>query len=70
MCIRDRYDDHRKDVIRRFIGFIDIAYIERLKIKFFINNEDLKRLYTGKELIVLWNRTISRLEEMRFMQDK
>ena len=66
----EEYDDHRKDVIRRFIGFIDIAYIERVKIKFFINNEDLKSLYSGEELIVLWNRTISRFEEMRFMQDK
>ena len=66
----EEYDDHGKDVIRRFIGFIDIAYIERIKIKFFINNKDLKSLYSGEDLIVLWNRTISRLEEMRFMQDK
>ena len=66
----EQYDDHGKDVIRRFIGFIDIAYVEKVKIKFFINNEDLKSLYSGEELIVLWNRTISRLEEMRFMQDK
>ena len=66
----EEYDDHGKDIIRRFIGFIDIAYIERDNIKFLKNNEDLKSLYSGEELIVLWNRTISRLEEMRFMQDK
>ena len=66
----EEYDDHRKDVIRRFIGFIDIAYIESVKIKFFINNEDFKSLYNGEELIVLWNRTLSRLEEMRFIHGK
>lgn len=61
----EQYDDYGKDVIRRFIGFIDIAYIEKVKIKFFINNEDIRNLYKGKELIFLWDRTLSRLEEMR-----
>ena len=61
----EQYDDYGKDVIRRFIGFIDIAYIEKVKIKFFINNEDMRNLYEGRELIFLWDRTLSRLEEMR-----
>ena len=31
----EQNDDYGKDIIRRFIGFIDIAYIEKVKIKFF-----------------------------------
>ena len=65
-----QYDDYGKDVIRRFIGFIDIAYIEKVKIKLFINNDDIANLYSGEELMFLWNRTISRLEEMRDTKDK
>ena len=65
-----QYDDYGKDVIRRFIGFIDIAYIEKVKIKLFINNDDIDNLYSGEELMFLWNRTISRLEEMRDTKDK
>ncbi len=61
----EQYDDYQKDIIRRFIGFIDIAYVEKVKIKFFINNEEIRKLYKGKELIFLWDRTLSRLEEMR-----
>lgn len=64
------YDDYDKDVIRRFIGFIDIAYLEKVKIKFFINYDDLKDLYAGKELSFLWSRTLSRLEEMRHTNSK
>ena len=66
----DQNDDYGKDVIRRFIGFIDIAYIEKVKIKFFLNNDDIKNLYSGEELSLLWDRTISRLEEMRDINDK
>ena len=65
-----QYDDYGKDIIRRFIGFIDIAYIEKVKIKLFINNDDIANLYSGEELMFLWNRTISRLEEMRDTKDK
>ena len=66
----EQNDDYGKDIIRRFIGFIDIAYIEKVKIKFFINNDDIKSLYTGEELSFLWDRTISRLEEMQNINDK
>jgi cell division protein ZapE len=66
----EQNDDYGKDVIRRFIGFIDIAYIEKVKIKFFLNNDDIQSLYSGEELSFLWDRTISRIEEMRDINDK
>jgi len=66
----EQNDDYGKDIIRRFIGFIDIAYIEKVKIKFFLNNDDIRSLYIGKELSFLWDRTISRIEEMRDINDK
>ena len=66
----EQNDDYGKDIIRRFIGFIDIAYIEKVKIKFFINNDDIRSLYNGEELLFLWDRTISRLEEMQDINDK
>ena len=66
----EQNDDYGKDVIRRFIGFIDIAYIEKIKIKFFFNIDDIRSLYTGEELSFLWDRTISRLEEMQNINDK
>ena len=66
----EQNDDHGKDIIRRFIGFIDIAYIEKVKIKFFMNNDDIQSLYNGEELLFLWDRTISRIEEMRDINDK
>ena len=66
----EQNDDYGKDIIRRFIGFIDIAYIEKVKIKFFINSDDIRELYTGEELSFLWDRTISRLEEMQNINDK
>ena len=66
----EQNDDYGKDIIRRFIGFIDIAYIEKVKIKFFMNNDEIKSLYTGEELLFLWNRTTSRLEEMQDISDK
>ena len=66
----EQNDDYGKDIIRRFIGFIDIAYIEKVKIKFFMNNDDIRSLYSGEELSFLWDRTISRIEEMRDTNDK
>ena len=66
----EQIDDYGKDIIRRFIGFIDIAYIEKVKIKFFMNNDDIQSLYSGEELSFLWDRTISRIEEMRDINDK
>ena len=66
----EQNDDYGKDIIRRFIGFIDIAYIEKVKIKFFFNSNDIRSLYTGEELSFLWDRTISRLEEMQNNNDK
>lgn len=66
----EQNDDYGKDIIRRFIGFIDIAYIEKVKIKFFMNNDDIQSLYSGEELLFLWDRTISRIEEMRDINDK
>ena len=66
----EQNDDYGKDTIRRFIGFIDIAYIEKVKIKFFMNNDDIQNLYNGEELLFLWDRTISRIEEMRDINDK
>ena len=66
----EQNDDYGKDIIRRFIGFIDIAYIEKVKIKLFINNDDIRALYNGEELLFLWDRTISRLKEMQDINDK
>tara|TARA_A100001015_G_scaffold127936_1_gene141846 strand:+ start:1834 stop:2859 length:1026 start_codon:yes stop_codon:yes gene_type:complete len=66
----EQNDDYGKDIIRRFIGFIDIAYIEKAKIKFFMNNDEIRSLYSGEELSFLWDRTISRIEEMRDINDK
>ena len=66
----EQYDDDGKDIIRRFIGFIDIAYIEKVKIKLFMDNHDIRSLYIGEELSFLWDRTVSRLEEMRDINDK
>ena len=66
----EQNDDYSKDIIRRFIGFIDIAYIEKVIIKLFINNDDIRTLYSGEELLFLWDRTISRLIEMQNINDK
>ena len=55
----EQNDDYGKDIIRRFIGFIDIAYIEKVKIK--TNDEiellehDEMRWLSQKELLdVKW----------------
>jgi len=66
----EQNDDYGKDIVRRFIGFIDIAYIEKVKIKFFMNNDQIRSLYRGEELAFIWQRTISRLEEMQDITNK
>ena len=35
-----------------------------------MNNDDIRNLYSGEELSFLWDRTISRIEEMRDINDK
>ena len=35
-----------------------------------MNNDDIQSLYNGEELLFLWDRTISRIEEMRDINDK
>ena len=58
-------DDDQIDIIRRFISFIDIAYINKTKIKFFFNNIDQDKIYLGKKIENLWSRCRSRLFEMQ-----
>lgn len=60
-------DDEQIDIIRRFISFIDIAYANKTKIKFFFNNFDKNKIYLGNKINNLWLRCNSRLAEM---QDK
>ena len=54
--------DTKKDIIRRFITFIDLAYKEKVKIKFFMDF-DLDYLYSGNELASIWQRCKSRINE-------
>ena len=58
-------DDEQIDIIRRFISFIDIAYANKTKIKFFFNNFDKNEIYLGKKIDNLWIRCNSRLAEMQ-----
>jgi cell division protein ZapE len=58
-------DDNSADVMRRFISFIDICYRDKSKIKFFFNDVNYKKLYSGKKLKILWDRCQSRLNEMQ-----
>ena len=58
-------DDSYIDIVRRFISFIDIAYVNQAKIKIFYNDFDINELYTGSKIDLLWNRCASRLSEMR-----
>ena len=58
-------DDDSIDIIRRFISFIDIAYIQKTKVKFFFNNLDFNNLYKGAKIEILWQRCGSRLSEMQ-----
>ena len=58
-------DDEQIDIIRRFISFIDIAYANKTKIKFFFNNFDKNKIYLGNKINNLWLRCNSRLVEMQ-----
>ncbi len=56
-------DDHL-DKLRRFISFIDIAYQEKQKLKFFYDPNLIINLYSGTQLHHLWVRTESRLHQI------
>jgi len=56
-------DDHI-DKLRRFISFIDIAYQEKQKLKFFYDPDLINNLYSGDQLHHLWVRTESRLHQI------
>tara|TARA_B100000886_G_scaffold50493_1_gene31078 strand:+ start:148 stop:1197 length:1050 start_codon:yes stop_codon:yes gene_type:complete len=58
-------DDDSIDLVRRFISFIDIAYMKKSKVKFFSSNIELSSLYFGKKIDNLWVRCSSRLKEMQ-----
>ena len=58
-------DDDSIDIVRRFITFIDIAYMKKSKVKFFSANITLSSLYVGKKIDNLWVRCSSRLKEMQ-----
>ena len=58
-------DDDSIDIVRRFISFIDIAYMKKSKVKFFSANISLSSLYFGKKIDNLWVRCSSRLKEMQ-----
>jgi cell division protein ZapE len=64
----EEYDDDHADIIRRFISFIDIAYRENFKVKFFIDSKSINNLYKGSKLSILWNRCASRLQEMQTIE--
>ncbi len=57
-------DDTTADSVRRFISFLDIAYVKKSKVKFFYPYDHLRTLYTGEILIDLWQRASSRISEM------
>ena len=57
-------DDHI-DMIRRFISFIDIIYVNKSKVKFFFNNVEINNIYSGSKINNLWVRCQSRLREMQ-----
>ena len=61
----DVCSDEKIDLVRRFISFIDIAYIEKVKVKFFFNKIKDKDIYSGDRLEILWRRCHSRLMEMQ-----
>ena len=58
-------DDDSIDIVRRFISFIDIAYMKKSKVKFFSAKISLSSLYVGKKIDNLWVRCSSRLKEMQ-----
>tara|TARA_B100000214_G_scaffold233698_1_gene170704 strand:+ start:275 stop:1324 length:1050 start_codon:yes stop_codon:yes gene_type:complete len=57
-------NDDNIDKLRRFISFIDIAYQEKQKLKFFYDPNLINNLYSGDQLHHLWVRTESRLNQM------
>jgi cell division protein ZapE len=57
-------NDDNIDKIRRFISFIDIAYQEKQKLKFFYDPNLKNNLYSGDQLHDLWVRTESRLHHI------
>ena len=61
-------DDNQADIVRRFISFIDICYREKMKIKFFFNETQIDNLYQGNRLQILWDRCLSRLNEMQTIE--
>ena len=57
-------NDENIDTVRRFISFIDVAYADKTKIKFFFNIKE-QDIYIGNKLDILWKRCHSRLIEMQ-----
>ena len=57
-------DDESLDIVRRFISFVDIAYKEKSKVKFFFNKCKINEIYIGTKMGVIWDRCESRLNEM------
>ena len=57
-------DDSNSDLTRRFIAFIDIAYINKANISFFYDGIRPEDIYKGKTMSLLWERCESRLIEM------
>jgi cell division protein ZapE len=58
-------DDDDADIVRRFISFIDIAYKENIKVKFFYEGINPEDVYTGNKFQYLWERSQSRINEMK-----
>jgi cell division protein ZapE len=61
----NKCDDDSIDIVRRFISFIDIVYTRKVKVKLFFNKIEIKELYMGTKLNILWSRCASRLIEMQ-----
>ena len=57
-------DDSNSDLIRRFIAFIDIAYLNKVNISFFYEGIRPEDIYEGETMSLLWGRCESRLIEM------
>ena len=57
-------DDDSLDIVRRFISFVDIAYKEKTKVRFFFNEQEISKTYSGQKLGIIWERCESRLKEM------
>ena len=58
-------NDDSLDIVRRFVTFIDIAYKEKTKVKFFLNDNKISEIYMGNKLGIIWDRCQSRLNEMK-----